>query len=627
MKRRDVLKTAIAVPLLTGLLSGGWKSAFAATASRSRVRPGNPGWPSPADWDRLKVDVGGRLLKLESPFAGCTATPMSAACSEALQHIKNPYYLGDQPALTQTSGWLDAWTSKPSAYAVAAETTADVVAAVNFARENNLRLVVKGGGHSYQGTSDAPDSLLVWTRRMHRVTLHDAFIAQGCEGTAPQPAVTIEAGAMWVDAYNAVTTRGGRYVQGGGCMTVGVAGLVQSGGFGSSSKNYGSAAAGLLEAEIVTADGSVRIANACTNPDLFWGIKGGGGGSLGVVTRLTLRTRELPEFFGAVMGEITASTEEAYRALIAKAIAFYQAALFNPHWGEQLVFKRDTLELSMLFQGLTQQQAEQVWAPFIAWVRADKAYSVSDEIRFLVLPARHMWDAEFFAKNAPGVMVTDDRPGAARDRVLWSGNVDEAGQFLHAYRSAWLPASLLREDRQAELVDALFASTRQWQMSLHFNKGLAGAPPRRDRRCAQYGHQSPGAGCVCARHLRGRRCTRISRHAGFRAGHRQSPSRFGAHQQGDGRTVEGCTRRRFVRLGKRLFRTRMATLVLGHQLSEACRGETQIRSRRPVLRPPWRRQRSVDATMDLRACDPPALRIALNGAPYPDGSEPAVTRA
>lgn len=476
MKRRDVLKAAIAVPLLPGLLSGGWQSAFAATASGSRVRPGDPGWPSPAEWDRLKNDVGGRLLKLESPFAGCTTTPMSAACSEALQHIKNPYYLGDQPALTQTSGWLDAWTSKPSAYAVAAETTADVVAAVNFAREHNLRLVVKGGGHSYQGTSDAPDSLLVWTRRMHRITLHDAFIAQGCEGTPPQPAVTIEAGAMWVDAYNAVTTRGGRYVQGGGCLTVGVAGLVQSGGFGSFSKHYGSAAAGLLEAEIVTADGSVRIANACTNPDLFWGIKGGGGGSLGVVTRLTLRTRELPEFFGAVMGEITASTEEAYRALIAKAIAFYQSALFNPHWGEQLVFKGDTLKLSMLFQGLTQQQAEQVWAPFIEWVRADEAYSISGDIRFVALPARHMWDAEFFDKHMPSAIVRDGRPGAARDRVLWSGNVDEAGQFLHGYRSAWLPASLLREDRQAELVDALFAGSQQWEMSLHFNKGLAGAP-------------------------------------------------------------------------------------------------------------------------------------------------------
>jgi FAD/FMN-containing dehydrogenase len=207
----------------------------------------------------LGRDVGGRLLKLESPFSGCTTTSTSAACREALEHIKNPYYLGDQPALTQTSGWVDAWTSKPSEYAVAAQTTADVVAAVNFAREHHLRLVVKGGGHSYQGTSSAPDSLLVWTRHMNQVTVHDAFVAHGCDEQAPQPAVSIQAGAMWVDAYDAVTTRGGRYVQGGGCMTVGVAGLVQSGGFGSFSKRYGTAAAGLIEAEIVTADGVVRI--------------------------------------------------------------------------------------------------------------------------------------------------------------------------------------------------------------------------------------------------------------------------------------------------------------------------------------------------------------------------------
>ena len=94
--------------------------------------------------------------------------------------------------------------------------------------------------------------------------------------------------------YNAVTTEAGRYVQGGGCATVGVAGLVLGGGFGSFSKRYGMAGAALLEAEIVTADGAVRIANACTNPDLFWALKGGGNGSFGVVTRLTLRTRELP---------------------------------------------------------------------------------------------------------------------------------------------------------------------------------------------------------------------------------------------------------------------------------------------------------------------------------------------
>lgn len=157
-----------------------------------------------------------------------------------------------------------------SVYAVAARTTADVVAAVNFARDNRLRLVVKGGGHSYLGTSSAPDSLLIWTRRMNAISLHGGFVGVRCAGQQPpQPAVTVGAGAIWMHTYNEVMTKAGRYVQGGGCLTVGVAGLIQSGGFGSFSKRYGLAAAGLLETKIVTADGAVRIANACTNPDLF----------------------------------------------------------------------------------------------------------------------------------------------------------------------------------------------------------------------------------------------------------------------------------------------------------------------------------------------------------------------
>jgi FAD/FMN-containing dehydrogenase len=106
------------------------------------------------------------------------------------------------------------------------------------------------------------------------MTLHDNFVGEGCVGReAPQPAVSVGAGAIWGHTYNKVTSEGGRYVQGGGCLTVGVAGLVQAGGFGSFSKNFGTAAASLSEAEIVTADGIVRIANRCTNPDLFWGSK------------------------------------------------------------------------------------------------------------------------------------------------------------------------------------------------------------------------------------------------------------------------------------------------------------------------------------------------------------------
>jgi len=402
-----------------------------------------------------------------------------ASCQAVFKLLKNPYYIGDQPGATQTSGWVDAWTSTPSAYAVAAQTTADVVAAVNFARENNLRLVVKGGGHSYQGTSNAADSLLIWTRAMNSITMHDAFVPQGCDGRqAPQPAVTVEAGAIWMHTYDAVTTKAGRYVQGGGCGTVGVAGLVQSGGFGSFSKNYGTAAAGLLEAEIVTADGVVRIANACINPDLFWGIKGGGGGSLGVVTRLTLRTRELPIFFGGVFATIKATSDPAYQRLIDEFIRFYSDSIFNPHWGESVAFHpNNTLSVTMVFQGIDKERAQNVWRPFFDWIaRSPQDFTMTSAPKMGSIPARNFWDAEYLRKNLPGRVIADDRPGAPENNVFWAGNLGEAGWFLHGYESAWLPASLLKKERQKQLVDALFASSRYWQVALHFNKGLSGAP-------------------------------------------------------------------------------------------------------------------------------------------------------
>ena len=481
MNRRGLLKAIAAIPFfgtMFGALAPSRAAAKTAIFLRSRVRPSDPRWPSRATWAGLNQEVGGRLLELQSPFTDCGTTPAGAACREALKHLKNPYYIGDQPALTQTSGWLDAWTSQPSVYAVAAKKTADVVAAVNFARQHDLRLVVKGGGHSYQGTSDAPDSLLVWTRHMNDVALHDAFVAQGCAGSVPpQPAVTLGAGAMWIDAYHAVTTLGGRYVQGGGCTTVGVAGLVQSGGFGSFSKNYGTVAAGLLEAEIVTADGSVRIANAGTNPDLFWAIKGGGGGSLGVVTRLTLRTRELPETFGAALARIKASSDDAFRALIAKVIDFYQSALFNPHWGEQIAFRRgNKVNISLECHGLNQREAEETWAPFLDWVRAHQEYTFEEPFKIVAFPAQHYWDAQFLNQRMPGIMVADDRPGTPPHHVVWEGDQGQVGWFIHSYQSAWIPASLLRKDQQSLLVEALFACTRHWSVGFHFNKGLAGAP-------------------------------------------------------------------------------------------------------------------------------------------------------
>ena len=295
MNRRKFLQASAAASL-----SPLWpRRLFAGTAVR-RVRPSDPDWPSKEAWKRLNDAVGGNLIQVDFPMNACLSSSQSADCKALFANLKNPYYIGDNPGVTQTLGWVDAWATKPSVYAVAARNADDIAAAVDFARENNLRLVVKGGGHSYQGTSNAPDSLLIWTRHMHDVSIQQDFVPRGCTSThSPQRAVTVGSGTIWMQAYDAVTTRAGAYVQGGGCTTVGVAGLIQSGGFGSFSKHYGMAAAGLLEAEVVTADGKVRIANACTNPDLFWALKGGGGGTFGVVSKLTLRVRDLPELAGA----------------------------------------------------------------------------------------------------------------------------------------------------------------------------------------------------------------------------------------------------------------------------------------------------------------------------------------
>jgi FAD/FMN-containing dehydrogenase len=477
VQRRVLLKGLAALPL--SALAAAPALGVAVQPVRG-VRPGEPGWPDPAAWAKLRKRVGGRLVKVKPPFAACVPDPGSPGCTELFQNLQNPFHISDRVALTQTLGWTDAWTSQASAYAVLANSSADVAAAVNFAREHRVRLVVKGGGHSYVGGSNAPDSLLIWTRpNLRAVELHDRFVPRGGAGLVePEPAVSVGAGAIWMDVYDAVTTTAGRYVQGGGCTTVGVPGLVLGGGFGSFSKGFGTAAANLLEAEVVTADGAVRIANAVRNPNLFWALKGGGGGTFGVVTRLTLRTHSLPAFFGAVLATITAASDAAYGRLVDRLLWFYGECLLNPHWGEVLRFGRGRqVTVSMLFQGLTQAQARRTWAPLFGWVRARPADYTLAEPQVLALPARDFWNAEVLGQ-IPGLIVRDDRPGAPEGYFYWQVDADQVGQVLHAYQSTWLPQRLLEPERRPALVDALVRASQIKSVALHCNKGLAGAPAK-----------------------------------------------------------------------------------------------------------------------------------------------------
>ena len=195
MNRRTLMMLAGGLPLMSTANAQDPKPAF------HRSRPGDPSWPSAAQWNDLKAEVGGQLVEVHSPLEACRRAPESAECAALFRGLKNPWYIGDNVALTQTSGWVDAWTSAPSAYAVAARNAADVVAAVELrAHAPAAAGGDQGGGHSYQEHVERRrPRMLVWTtadgshrhpRRLSR--------ARSCSDAAQPAAVSISAGASWL---------------------------------------------------------------------------------------------------------------------------------------------------------------------------------------------------------------------------------------------------------------------------------------------------------------------------------------------------------------------------------------------------------------------------------------------
>src|SRR5260221_2999394 len=124
MKRRNFLGGVALMPLLAGsfaALFGMAKAALATTGrTKLRVRPSDPKWPGKASWAKLKDAVGGNLTEVRGLFETCATDANGPACLDALKNVGNPYWIGDQPAGTEVSGWLDAWAPAPSAYAIKA---------------------------------------------------------------------------------------------------------------------------------------------------------------------------------------------------------------------------------------------------------------------------------------------------------------------------------------------------------------------------------------------------------------------------------------------------------------------------------------------------------------------------
>ena len=166
--------------------------------------------------------------------------------------------------------------------------TADVVSAVNLANEYGLLVAIRGGGHNAGGLGSCDDGLVIDLSGMRGVTVDTA-----------RRVARVQGGARWRE-FDAATHPHGLATTGGLISTTGVGGLTLGGGLGWLMRSYGLAADNVVGVEIVTADGQIRRADATENPDLFWGVRGGGG-NFGVVTNFEFRLHPVSTVYGGML--------------------------------------------------------------------------------------------------------------------------------------------------------------------------------------------------------------------------------------------------------------------------------------------------------------------------------------
>ena len=162
---------------------------------------------------------------------------------------------------------------------------ADVIAAVNFGRDKKLPIAIRGGGHNGPGLGSVDDGLVI-----------DLSTMKGVRVDPKNRTARVGPGCTSGDVDHA-TQAFGQAVPFGVLSTTGVAGLTLSGGHGYLTRQYGLAADNLLEADVVLADGSFVTASESENPDLLWGLRGGGG-NFGVVTSFLFRTNAVAKVYG-----------------------------------------------------------------------------------------------------------------------------------------------------------------------------------------------------------------------------------------------------------------------------------------------------------------------------------------
>ena len=320
---------------------------------------------------------------------------------------------------------------------------ADVIQSVNFARDNNLLLSVRGGGHNVAGLATCDGGLVI-----------DLTDMDGVRVDSKQRTARVEGGATWSQVDHA-THAFGLATPSGIISTTGVAGLTLGGGFGHLSRHYGLSCDNLLSADIVTADGQFRTASAEQNPDLFWAIRGGGG-NFGVVTSFEFQLHPVNMVYGGPIFYPAETAEPLLRFFrdFMRQAPNELSAFFSFHQGPPAPFIPEHLHfvpmvaIVVCYSGDDLNKGEELVRPLRE--AAEPAVDLAGPIPYPVLNSmfdaiyvpglQHYWKADYVPRLLDGAISAYAQYGP-QVPSLWStmhlypqtGAIQDVGQGETAY--------------------------------------------------------------------------------------------------------------------------------------------------------------------------------------------------
>ena len=233
--------------------------------------------------------------------------------------VLRPGLPGYDPARALFNAMID----KHPAFIIRCRHDPDVLRALEFARSQNLPLAVRGGGHNVSGKASCDQGVVI-----------DLSLMKGIQVDPAARIARAEAGLTWGE-FDAETQAHGLATTGGFISTTGIAGLTLGGGLGWLMRKHGMACDNLQAVRIVSADGQLRSASESENPDLFWGVRGGGG-NFGIVTSFTYRLHPVGRMLAGVVFfplQQAATALRAYRDIMASApdeVMAYAVLLTSP---------------------------------------------------------------------------------------------------------------------------------------------------------------------------------------------------------------------------------------------------------------------------------------------------------